>query len=93
MERRFLERVMSRAGKNRSLAFLGGGQMAEALIGGLLAVQTNLKAKLDSMSNMQQHETLRTQMMNSKRLECLTAISNLLEAANNCKKEILRNLG
>ncbi len=61
--------------------------------GGLLAVQTNLKAKLDSMSNMQQHETLRTQMMNSKRLECLTAISNLLEAANNCKKEILRNLG
>ncbi|MBX3236490.1 MAG: pyrroline-5-carboxylate reductase [Nitrospiraceae bacterium] len=32
---------MSRAGKNRSLAFLGGGQMAEALIGGLLASQAS----------------------------------------------------
>ncbi|WP_374608484.1 hypothetical protein [Diaphorobacter nitroreducens] len=60
--------------------------------GGLLAVQQTLKAKLDSMSNLQQHETLRMQMMNSKRLEVLTAISNIMEAASNAKKDILRNM-
>lgn len=75
--------------ENQTDGLYHGGMVTK---GGLLAVQQTLKAKLDSLSNMQQHETLRMQMMNSKRLEVLTAISNIMEAANNCKKDILRNM-
>ena len=38
-ERRSLERVVAKMALTKNIAFLGAGQMAEALVGGLVAAQ------------------------------------------------------